>query len=123
VISQNELLAIKQQVGLDFIPTQYQRALEILAADGPITVEALSVELNTSLEYSRLVMHRLKRIGVVCVVHWKRTGANGMPTKVWGFGNKDVRQPSKLTPAERSARSRMKKKVLEGSVRLGIWGI
>jgi hypothetical protein len=119
----DELHVIKQVVGLDFIPKQYARTLELLATDGPLTLESLSVELNTSLEYSRLIIHRLHKCGVVCVVHWKRTGANGMPTKVWGFGNKDVRQPSKLTPAERSKRSREKKKVLDGSVRIGIWGI
>jgi predicted ArsR family transcriptional regulator len=118
----NKLEEIMQQVALDFLPKQYRKTLAILAEE-PVTVESLSVELDTSLEYARLVMHRLKKCGVVCVVHWKRTGTNGMPTKVWGFGNKDVRQPSKLTNAERSARSRRKKKVLEGSVRIGIWGI
>ncbi len=105
-----------------FLPRQYRKTIELIA-DEPLTNEELAEKLETSNEYARRILYRLHRAKVVCVADWRRTGTNGVPTKVWMIGTKDVKQPPKLTASERSKRYRDNKRGLSGEVRLGLFGL
>ena len=110
------------KVGLSFVPEQYRKAIALIDQK-PMSCSDLAKELDTSLEYSRLILSRLHKAKVACVVHWSRTRTNGIPTKIWGLGTKDEKQPVKLLARERSKRYRDSKKGLSGEVRLGVWGL
>lgn len=118
-MSPNEAI---QKAGIAFIPNQYRKAI-LAIAESPMSCEELAEKLETSIEYSRLVLHRLHKAKVACIVHWRRTSCNGTHTKMWGLGTKDEKQPVKLTAAERSKRYRDNKRGLSGEVRLGMFGI
>jgi hypothetical protein len=110
------------KTALTFIPDQYRSAIRILS-ESPLSCSELAKQLDTSLEYARVILGNLQKAKVACVVSWRRECKVGTATKVWGLGVKDERQPNKLTPSERSARYRVKKKNTSGEVRLGIWGL
>jgi predicted ArsR family transcriptional regulator len=110
------------KAGLAFIPAQHRKTIELLDKK-PLSCSELAKQLDTSLEYARVILGNLQKAKVACVVSWRRERKVGTATKVWGLGVKDERQPPKLTASERSARYRVKKKNTSGEVRLGIWGL
>ncbi len=118
-MTHNEALT---KAALAFLPRQYRKTIELIA-DEPLTNEELAEKLKTSNEYARRILYNLHREKVACVVHWRRTSCNGVHTKLWGLGTKDVKQPPKLTASERSKRYRDNKRGLSGEVRLGLFGL
>jgi predicted ArsR family transcriptional regulator len=110
------------KASLAFLPTQYRKTILALSEE-PMSCEELAEKLETSLEYARLILNRLHKAKVACVVHWRRTPSNGMPTKMWGLGTRDEKQPPKLTRAEISKRHRDNRRGLSGEIRLGLWGL
>ena len=107
---------------LAFLPAQYRATISLIYVT-PCTCEDVAKHLNTSNEYARKILTKLHKLKVACAVSWRRTGRNGMPTKVWGLGEKDARPPEKLTRSQISKRHRDSKRIASGSVRLGVWGL
>lgn len=110
------------KAGLHFLPRQYRKAIEMLY-DESMTCEQLAVKLDTSKEYTRLILGRLHKAKVACAVHWRREREVGVFTKVWGIGSKDEKQPPKLARHEISKRYRNRKRGASGEVRIGVWGL
>jgi hypothetical protein len=109
------------KAGLAFIPDQYKKTIQLLN-ESPMSCDELAQALNTSLEYSRVILGKLHKVKVACIIRWKRASCRGVHSKVWGLGTKDAPQPKKMTDRERQQKYRANKKGLSGEVRLGIWG-
>jgi hypothetical protein len=110
------------KTGLAFVPAQYRKTIELLD-EKPMSCDELSKQLDTSLEYARIILGKLHKAKVTHIVSWRRIGRAGVCTKVWGLGIGDAKQPQKMTPTERTRKHRALKKGLSGEVRLGVWGL
>ena len=111
-----------QKAALTFLPKQYGAVILALDQKG-MTIEEVGEKIGTTAEYARRILCRLHKMKVTCVVSWRRTRATGVHTKIWGLGDKDEKQPQKLTRRQISARYRQNQRGLTGEVRLGMFGL
>lgn len=90
--------------------TAYAAVVEALVRGGgtvPELSEASGLALNTTRKFIRALRSR----DLVRVILWKRDAWGRHTIAVWGWGwGADTKRPPSMTPAERSARHRRKKR-------------
>ena len=90
--------------------TAYAAVVEALVRTGGTTQEfsdASGLAANTTRKFIRALRNR----GLVRVALWRQDGLGRYTIAVWGWGSApDAKRPPRMTPTQRSARQRMKKR-------------
>jgi hypothetical protein len=91
--------------------TAYAAVVESLVRGGG-TVPELSEISGLALNTTRKFIRALRSRELVRVILWKRDAWGRHTIAVWGWGSAvyDAKRPPRMTPTERSARCRMKKR-------------
>jgi len=91
--------------------TAYAAVVESLVRGGG-TVPELSEISGLALNTTRKFIRALRSRDLVRVILWKRDAWGRHTIAVWGWGNAvyDAKRPPRMTPTERSARHRRKKR-------------
>ncbi len=89
-------------------PADLQSKVFSMLVHQTMTADQLSKELNTPRSTVIVAINALKKSGKVCIQSYRKTGSS--PVRVWGLGNVDAERPPNITPEQRSAQKKLKRK-------------
>lgn len=73
-------------------------------AKGPMTIDRLAAVTRRGKSAVEDHLVELKKVGLVCIVSWQKTGGN--PIRVWGIGKTNAEKPAPMSREEKLRRRR-----------------